>query len=146
MAIIKFYSTKAEYGCFSNFSKHPIKLKGRVWPTSEHYYQAQKFVGTEYESKVRRAKGPKEAAAIGRDKRNPLRRDWERVKESVMYDALKAKFTQHKDLKRTLLSTENDELIEDSPVDWYWGCGENGTGKNRLGKLLMKLREELKNE
>lgn len=145
MATIKFYSTKAEYGCFSNFSRHPVRLKGYTWPTSEHYYQAQKFAGTKYESEVRKAKGPKEAASIGRDKLNPLRRDWEKIKESVMYDVLKAKFTQHDDLKETLLSTGDAELIEDSPVDWYWGCGSNGTGKNRLGKLLMKLREELRN-
>jgi ribA/ribD-fused uncharacterized protein len=42
--VIRFYSTKADYSCFSNFSPHPIRLKGKLWPTSEHYFQAQKLV------------------------------------------------------------------------------------------------------
>lgn len=144
MTEIRFYSTRGDYGCFSNFSRHSVKLKGETWPTSEHYFQAQKFAGTPYETKVRKAQGPKEAARIGRDKANPLRRDWESVKENVMYDVLKAKFTQHHDLKAILLSTGDATLVEDSPVDWYWGCGANGRGKNRLGVLLMRLRDELK--
>lgn len=141
--IIKFYSSRGEYGCFSNFSRHSVKLKGYTWPTSEHYYQSQKFSGTKYESKVRKAKGPMEAANIGRDRKNPLRRDWESVKDNIMYEVLVEKFTQHEDLKETLLSTGDAVLVEDSPVDYYWGCGKNGSGKNMLGKLLMRLRDEL---
>lgn len=141
---IKFYSTHGSHGCFSNFSNHPIKLKGKTWPTTEHYFQAQKFAGTKYETMVRKIKGPMQAARAGRNKRNPLRKDWESIKEGVMYDAIKAKFTQHKDLKAILLSTDDAKIIEDSPIDSYWGCGKNGNGKNRLGVLLMRLREELK--
>jgi ribA/ribD-fused uncharacterized protein len=63
-----------------------------------------------------------------------------------MYDALMAKFTQNEDAKQVLLSTGDNTLIEDSPVDWYWGCGANGKGKNRLGILLMRLRDELRKE
>jgi len=144
MSEIKFYSTHGHYGCFSNFSKHPIKLKGHIWPTTEHYFQAQKFAGTKYESQIRQAKGPGQAAKQGRDKKKPLRRDWESVKEQVMYDAIKAKFTQHKDAQAILLSTGEDTIIEDSPIDYYWGCGAKGTGKNRLGILLMRLRKELR--
>ena len=49
MKSIVFYRVSEPYGEFSNFSPHPIKLKGLTWPTSEHYFQAQKFVGTEHE-------------------------------------------------------------------------------------------------
>ena len=64
-----------------------------------------------------------------------------------MYRALKAKFKQNDKLKEQLLfATGDEELIEDSPYDYYWGIGRNKTGKNRLGILLMKLREELKKE
>lgn len=143
---IKFYSSGEEYGCFSNFSKHPIELNRNTWQTSEHYYQAQKFAGTVYEAKIREANGPMQAATEGRDKSKPLRKDWETVKEDIMYDAIYAKFTQHKDLQEILLSTDDSELIEDSPVDYYWGCGKDGTGKNRLGVLLMRLRDELREE
>ena len=61
-----------------------------------------------------------------------------------MYKALLAKFTQHNDLKKLLLGTGERKLIEHSPYDSYWGDGGNGTGMNRLGELLMRLRCELR--
>src|SRR5262245_35803464 len=82
-AVIHFYSTSGEYGCFSNFSRHPVFLKGKRWPTSEHYFQAMKFQGTEHEEKVRLCKTPSAAASMGRSRKLPLRRDWEAVKEAI---------------------------------------------------------------
>jgi N-glycosidase YbiA len=73
--VIHFYTTIGRYGCFSNFSRHPIKLGGKTWPTSEHYFQAQKFAGTEHEEEVRKASTAMIAARMGRDRRRPLRRD-----------------------------------------------------------------------
>ena len=64
--VIHFYSTSGEYGGFSNFSRHAITIQGKRWPTSEHYFQAQKFVGTEHEDAVRNAKTPGESARMGR--------------------------------------------------------------------------------
>ncbi len=136
MKQIHFYRPKEPYGEFSNFSPHPIELDGKVWPTSEHYFQAQKFGGTEHEERIRLAKSPMVAAAIGRNRDLPLRRDWERVKEDVMRTALKAKFTQHPTLRELLLSTRKAEVVEHTPRDRYWGDGGNGRGKNRLGELL----------
>lgn len=143
--VIEFYSTTGEYGCFSNFSKHSIFLKGKRWPTSEHYFQAQKFADTEHEEVVRRCKTAREAANMGRDRKRPLRRDWESVKEQVMLEALRAKFTQHEDLQAILLGTGEVLLVEHTEKDSYWGDGGDGSGKNRLGQLLMRVREELKN-
>ncbi len=143
-SVINFYSTTGEYGCFSNFSRHSIWLKGKRWPTSEHYFQAQKFAGTEHEEQVRKAKTPSLAAGIGRDRKRPLRRDWEAVKERVMLDALRAKFTQHDDLKAVLLGTGDAKLVEHTANDDYWGDGGDGSGRNRLGQLLMQLRDELR--
>ena len=82
-----------EYGCFSNFSPHPIRLKGKTWPTSEHYFQAQKFAGTPDEEEVRQAKSPMIAARMGRSRKRPFRKDWESVKDSIMHEAVLAKFT-----------------------------------------------------
>ena len=144
--VIEFYSTTGEYGCFSNFSRHSIFLKKKRWPTSEHYFQAQKFAGEPDEEEVRTAPKPAQAASMGRDRKRPLRRDWESVKEQVMLDALRAKFTQHEELKTILLGTGDAKLIEHTVNDSYWGDGGDGTGKNRLGQLLMKLREELRQE
>jgi ribA/ribD-fused uncharacterized protein len=142
--VINFYSTTDEYGCFSNFSKHPVFLKGKRWPTSEHYFQAQKFAGEPDEEEVRLAKTAMIAARMGRDRKRPLRRDWESVKESVMLEALRAKFTQHEELKAVLLGTGDALLVEHTANYNYWGDGGDGSGKNRLGHLLMQVREELK--
>ena len=76
-----------------------------------------------------------------------LRRcDWEEVKEDVMYVALYAKFTQHEHLRKLLLGMGDCKLVEHTGQDTYWGDGGDGSGQNKLGKLLMKLREELKKE
>ncbi len=145
-AVIKFYSVNESYGEFSNFALYPIQIKGKYWPTTEHYFQAQKFVGTSHEEKIRKAKSPMLAAQLGRNRKIRIVKNWDNKRDNVMYTALKAKFTQHKDLQQLLLDTQNSLLVEHTALDNYWGDGGNGTGKNRLGKVLMKLRKELKNK
>lgn len=144
--VINFYSTKDAYGCFSNFSAHPFRLNNKIWKTSEHYFQAQKFAGTEHEEELRLVDSPMVVARMGRDRKRPLRQDWEEVKDDIMREALRAKFTQHEDLKKILLETGDAELVEHTTNDNYWGDGGDGKGKNMLGKLLMELREELRKE
>lgn len=141
--VIHFYSVSDDFGCFSNFAPYPIRLKKRQWPTTEHYFQAQKFAGTEHEAKIRKAKTPMIAARMGRDRKRPLRRDWESVKVSIMRDAVLAKFTQHLDIREVLLSTGDAKLVERTTNDSYWGDGGDGSGKNMLGILLMDVRKTL---
>jgi ribA/ribD-fused uncharacterized protein len=142
--VIEFYSTTGEYGCFSNFSRHSVFLKGKRWPTTEHYFQAQKFAGTEHEEDVRKCKTPSVAASMGRSRKLPLRRDWESVKDQIMLEAVRAKFTQHEELKAILLGTGTAKLVEHTTNDSYWGDGGDGSGKNRLGQILMQIRDELR--
>ncbi len=142
-ARILFYREGDDYGFFSNFSRHPIELDGFVWPTTEHYFQAQKFFGTPEADRVRLAPSAGEAAKLGR-KLPGLRPDWERVKDDIMLRALRAKFTQHKKLRRLLLDTGDAELVEHTRNDRYWADGGDGLGKNRLGALLMQVRAELR--
>jgi ribA/ribD-fused uncharacterized protein len=141
--VIRFYRQGNAWGEFSNFSRHPIDLDGERWQTTEHYFQASKFADPELQRRVREAETPGEAARLGR--RLPgLREDWEQVKEDVMRAALRAKFTQHARLARLLLSTQDAELVEHTSNDCYWADGGDGSGKNRLGVLLMQLRAELR--
>ncbi|MBE5975509.1 NADAR family protein [Lacrimispora xylanisolvens] len=142
---IYFYKTNEEYGCFSNFSKHGFELEAKYWITSEHYFQAQKFVGTESEEQVRLSSTPMEAADMGRDRSKPLRKDWEEVKDDIMRRAVLEKFKANNDAKKILFSTGDEEIIEKTTKDYYWGCGEDGTGKNMLGKILMETRDILRN-
>jgi len=141
--IIKFYTVNEAYGEFSNFALYPIKLKGKYWPTIEHYFQAQKFAETAQEERIRKAKSPMLAAQLGRNRKIRIVKNWDKKRDNVMYDALKAKFTQHKDLQKLLLETKDSLLVEHTRLDNYWGDGGDGSGKNRLGKLLMKLRTKL---
>ena len=141
---IRFYRLNEPYGEFSNFSPHPIKLKGQIWPTSEHYFQAQKFAGTRHEEAIQQAKSPMIAARLGRSREYPLRADWESVKDVIMREALEAKFNQHPVLRSLLVGTGNAELIEHTTNDNYWGNGGDGSGRNRLGELLMDLRTQFR--
>ena len=141
---VEFYLTAGPFGEFSNFSRHRIFLKEKLWPTTEHYFQAQKFAGTEHEEAVRMAPSAKEAAQMGRERKRPLRADWESVKDAVMRDALRAKFSQHAALRAILIETRDAELVEHTANDSYWGDGGDGSGKNMLGRLLMEVRAELR--
>ncbi|MBE9050417.1 NADAR family protein [Nostocales cyanobacterium LEGE 11386] len=141
---IYFYSDREQYGCFSNFSSHGFELDNLYWYTSEHYFQAQKFIGTFHVEQIRLVKTPKDAAKMGREKSRPLRQDWEKVKDDVMRKAVRRKFETHKDIRDILLSTDNEEIVENSPIDFYWGCGADGSGKNMLGIILMEVREILR--
>jgi N-glycosidase YbiA len=141
---IYFYSTRDQYGCFSNFSAHGFELDALWWPTSEHYFQSHKFIETSSFEEIRQAKSPKDAALMGRDRQRPLRHDWEQAKDHVMYLGVLRKFETHSDIRTILLNTGDSELIENTSTDYYWGCGDNKTGKNRLGKILMDIREKLR--
>jgi ribA/ribD-fused uncharacterized protein len=141
---IYFYNTKDQpYGCFSNFSAHGFELDGLYWRTSEHYFQAQKFAGTEHVEAIRRATSPKIAAEMGRSRERPLRVDWEQVKDDVMRKAVMAKFEAHADIRAILLGTGDAQIVENAPGDYYWGCGKDGSGKNMLGQILMEIRDLL---
>jgi ribA/ribD-fused uncharacterized protein len=146
LAEVRFYSTHDAYGCFSNFSAAPITLKGKTWRTTEHYFQAQKFASTAHEEEIRQAKSPSVAARMGRSRKRPLRPDWERVKDAIMREAVLTKFTQHADLRAILLGTGDALLVEHTSNDSYWGDGGDGSGRNRLGQILMSVREELRAE
>ncbi|MDC8012527.1 NADAR family protein [Tahibacter soli] len=144
--IIHFYRVSDEYGEFSNFAPYRIHLDGAYWKTSEHYFQAMKFENPADRDAVRFAHGPMEAANIGRDRKRKLRRDWESAKDDVMRKAVRAKFTQHAQLRALLVATGDATLVEHTSNDAYWGDGGDGRGRNRLGQILMDVRAELRGD
>ena len=145
---IYFYKVDAPYGCFSNFSPHPIELAGVSWATVEHYYQAHKFLGTKFEylmAEIQAAPSPELAAKIGRNPDYQTHLDWNLDKCAVMYRAVLQKFSTHLDIQQILVETIDAEIIEDSPVDYFWGCGIDRSGINHLGRILMQVRERIRN-
>ena len=136
-----------EYAFLSNFYEHPIEYKGIIYPTNEHFFQAMKTLNPKEHMKIAAAPTPGKSKRLGRSAN--LRPDWEEVKEDIMLLALRLKFSD-RDMAKKLLATGDEYLIEGNTWhDRTWGvcscpvCG--GRGKNRLGYLLMKVREELKN-
>lgn len=140
---ILFYGHTNLYGEFSNFYPSPIILQEKTYPTVEHYFQSMKFMDEKYKEQIQQAKNPTLAKQLGQSRNIPLRADWEQIKDQIMYEGLMAKFTQLPHLKQKLLETGNYFLIENAPSDYYWGCGRNGKGKNKLGQLLMRVRKEI---
>lgn len=142
---IYFYSkNEDQYGCFSNFSLHGFSLDGEYWKTVEHYFQGQKFLDEAQRQRVVQASTPKEAKRFGRQP--GLREGWDDMRDDVMRRGVLEKFRTHADIREILLATGEEELIEASPSDYYWGCGARGTGKNRLGQILMETRMILRTQ
>lgn len=146
MKTIKFYKVNEPYGYFSNFSPHPVFIDNERWNTVEHYFQASKFTDIEIRKKIQLMESPMQAAIEGRSLKNVLREDWDVIKENIMSKALKFKFIQHPRLMHNLLLTKNSLIVEHTKNDNYWGDGGNGKGQNRLGFLLMEIRDKLLKE
>lgn len=136
-------SFRNNYYFLSNFFNAPVTYEGITYQNNEAAFQAAKVL----DKNIRRefaTLNPSEAKRKGR--RVQLRPDWEGVKNQVMYEVCFAKFTQNPDLKTKLLETRNEELVEGNTWgDRIWGA-VNGIGENRLGKILMKIREDFKKE
>jgi len=143
---IRFFSKSETYREFSNFGPFPIEIDGTTWPSVEHYYQAQKFSDSTLQEKIRTAKKSVIAKSLAVKYRRGARADWDEVRDEVMERAVRAKFAQHEALRTLLLATGEEPLAEAAPNDYYWGVGENGTGQNKLGLLLMRIRAELREE
>eukprot|EP00884_Botryococcus_braunii_P000245 jgi/Botrbrau1/10220/Bobra.0362s0010.1 len=171
--VAEFYKSWDQYGALSNFSPHAVLLPDapveagqtapslgtmREWPTVEHFYQSQKFAGVEDDEarelmeSIASAPSPEEAARIGRSAQRSrpdlIRPSWDASKLSVMYIAVRDKFTRHTGPREMLLSTAKAsggplQLVESSPHDFFWGRGVDGSGANQLGHLLTRVRDEL---
>lgn len=141
---IKFYRTKDPHGYMGNFYRARMFIYGRWWNWVEAPYQAEKSLDRAEQDLIWQVQKPMEARDLGQKVK--MREGWDLIKDMVMYDCVMAKFLQHKDIRDQLIATGDEELIEDSPVDWYWGCGKDGTGQNHLGQILMRVRKELAGE
>jgi len=152
---------KNEFLVFSNFAPTPFQISGgqvpapdgtpyadlrdQAWPTVEHYYQAMKFPqDPAWQEAIRQAVSPEKAKKMGLARDHPARGDWSVVRDLVMKAALLKKFSQNPVALQILQKTGDRVLMEVSPGDDYWGAGPRKTGQNKLGKMLMEVRGELK--
>lgn len=143
--VIGFYPR--EFYPFDNFSSFKVEWNGYLFSSVEEAYQAASFMGSDEElvEKIKKSHSADEAQRIAYANRDKRREDWDDVKISIMEELLRLKIEQNPYVKKKLLQTEDYMIVEDSPKDDFWGWGPNRNGQNNLGKLWMKLREELKN-
>ncbi len=141
---IHFFSKSDTRREFSNFAPFGVDLDDAWWPTVENYYQAQKFADPELRKSIRKAEKPMIAKNLADKNKAAIRPDWDAVKDEVMYRAVRRKFELHPELKAMLLATGDEELIEAAPTDIYWGVGRDGTGLNKLGRIIARVRGELR--
>lgn len=132
---------RGEYAFLSNFWPSPIVALNILFPTVEHAFQASKSTIPTRWFEIQDCATPRLAKQFGR--RLKLRSDWEEVKVDVMRELLYKKFEEPY-LQAKLLLTVDEELVEGNWWgDTFWGVC-NGIGENNLGKLLMKVRHDLK--
>lgn len=131
-----------EFRFLSNFWPAQVRFEGDIYPSVEHAYQAAKSLDPVIRAEIRRLEKPGKAKRLG--SRLEVRPDWEQVRVGVMRDLVGQKFRVHEELGRQLLATGRAELIEENSwSDTFWGVCE-GEGENRLGRILMEVREELR--
>ncbi|KAG2149039.1 DUF1768-domain-containing protein [Suillus bovinus] len=146
---ILFYNKHEPYYEFTNFSPHDVVYAGKRYPTSEHLFQSFKFLDSQpaIAEHIRKC-GDRPSTVFDEAHRHQkwVRSDWRQVNVEKMEVTLRLKFTQHTDLKALLLGTGDAELVENSPRDFFWGIGADGSGRNELGKALVRVRDELRHD
>lgn len=141
---VLFYGSADDYFELSNFYPRSIQIKGLYWPSTGHYYQAQKFTQATAQEKIRHAGTCDEAFHLGHKMPGERVAAWQGQKIHVMREALYAKFKQNEDLRKVLLATGDALIKEKSAKNNFWGIGMDGQGQNHLGRLLMELRGHLR--
>lgn len=130
------------YKFLSNFYPTPVEYNGHVWQSSEHAYMSAKSNNPHYLSQLKQCSTSGQAKQLGRVVE--LRKDWEQVKNYVMLEVLRVKFAKDSPLAFCLLATGDLRLVEGNTWgDTYWGVCK-GVGENWLGRMLMQVREELR--
>ena len=130
----------------STYSNHGFDLEGQYWPTVEHYYQAMKFAMPEYREQIRNAETPAIATELGHDRKQKRQKDWKKNRMLMMIRAIYTKCHTYSHIAEKLLSTGNDMIMENSQYDYFWGCGRDRLGRNTYGKVLINVRNKIREE
>lgn len=141
--VIGFYPR--EFYCLDNFSSFKVEYDGYLYSSNEEAYQALGFIETapEIAEQIKNSHSAHEAQKIAYANRDKRAKNWDKIKVSIMEELLRKKIEQNPYVKKKLLETKNYLIVEDSPKDDFWGWGPNRDGENQLGKLWMKLRDEI---
>ncbi|MDO6561878.1 NADAR family protein [Amphritea sp. 1_MG-2023] len=125
------------------YANHAFELDGYEWPSVEHYYQAMKFADTEYAEQIRQAASPAEAMKLGKSKQHNKRKDWDKVKVTVMTRGTYIKCRTYPEIAQQLLDSGDIHIADLSQYDYFWGSGRDMRGNNAFGQMLMEIRNKL---
>ena len=142
MIAIPYYETSNFV--FSNFSAHQVNYEGANYPTAEHAFHAQKFNNKDLRNQIKNCPSPIAAWELALKFKPQRRSDWNDVKVGILTDIIRNKVNQNTDVKEALMATNDEEIVELNPNDDFWGNGPDGSGQNQTGKILMKVRDELR--
>jgi ribA/ribD-fused uncharacterized protein len=126
----------------SPFSPHQVEIDDVLYATAEHAYHALRVV-PEARQPIMEARSPLDSWRQAQTAKAEGNLIDGYDKDSLMEQIFRAKLEQHSDVKRVLLLTKSRKLLKVFPTDSYWGTGADGAGQNKMGKLWMKLRDEL---
>jgi N-glycosidase YbiA len=139
-----YFFTPAFYP-LDNFSAHNVHIWGMIFPTVEHAFQWKKFSVShpEIAKNILVAGSPEAVKKISSSNKDKVLEQWYNERAAVMEEILKVKAEQHEDVREILRKTGTKTIIENSPVDKFWGIGPDGKGENMVGKIWMKIRDSL---
>ncbi|MDD5109677.1 MAG: NADAR family protein [Patescibacteria group bacterium] len=128
-----------------NFSAHTVRVWGKTFPTAEHAFQWKKFSSShdDVAEKILLAESPHAVKRISDQYKSAVPFSWIDERTVVMEQILRSKAEQHEDVRDALKRTGIRTIIENSPVDNFWGIGPDKKGENAVGKIWMKIRDEI---
>ncbi len=143
----KYYLSRSDVNHqLSSYARLGFELDGAEWPSVEHYYQGMKFEDDELRESIRATDHPDRAQELAQANKGSVRKDWPQVREVMMTRAVYIKCRTHAAAAAELLATGDQQIVESSQYDYFWGCGRDGRGNNAFGKVLMAVRDKLKEE
>ena len=139
-----YFFTPPNYA-LDNFSAYIIEIWGKTFQTSEHAYQWKKYSIShpDIAEKIFNATSPNQVKKISDAHKKDISLEFHNKKVGIMEEILRVKADQHEKVRKTLKKTGDKEIVENSPTDSFWGIGPKKDGQNILGKLWMKVREDL---
>jgi len=139
---IRFHELTPRFGDLVPYSNHPITIEELTYKTPFHYVTSVKFAGNDENlTWAEKQAGP----SLFREQKESTDPNWDKKKDQIMKEALRARCEQHKDARMLLLLTGWADL-EFLSKDSYWGLGTDKTGQNRYGELLEEVRAEIRDQ
>lgn len=141
-----FFSRHDTQELLGSASHHPFTLEEQEWPTAEHYYQAKLFDNPSIQTKILALPNAKAVERFVRWRFLQKKKGWKALRQVLMTRAIYTKCKTYPEVAEKLLATGDKILVENSAYDYFWGCGRDRRAENTYGKVMMNVREKLKQE